>query len=520
MHHVRLYCVFLACSSFATTASGLCFGHRRLAGQGIFSFSHPSSIFRGRPRRRLREVSLPLGCDTREIIDSFADASNKCSESKDGKGGSSFFKPQVGPFSFKGKHKWLGGAVDDKGCIYGIPSHSSEVICLAPDEDGVEYQVRTIPLPTAVAKGKFKWLRGIICKGYLYGIPAWAAAGVLRVDIDGLWGRRDVKEKEIVTILPLPADLQAGNTDFGGDDAPSRWLWHGAALNANKTAIYCIPSNAMSVLKIDLDKNTTSSLPIPLDLPSLKCTNKWYGGLLGDDGCIYGVPYAAAGVLQVNTNTDTVAVLGDYGLQKYNWHGGVKRGPNIFCFPAHSPNILKIDTTRSATECKGQSKLSEIKIQRAPYDKDTVTRYKWLGGCVGSDRAIYGVPSDASSILRIDETDQATTFGSVSGEKNKYQGGVLGRDGYVYAVPSNAKHVLRIDTRPESWIEDKNDRSKATIIGDLPPLKDKWQGGFTGKDGSIFAIPENFDKILELTPPTPRGGKGDCEDDRVSVCYL
>ena len=85
------------------------------------------------------------------------------------------------------------------GCIYGIPSHATETICLSPphlpsphensdipDEDGVagEYQVRTIPLPLESVLplcqangGRFKWLRGVVCDGYLYGIPAWSTAG-------------------------------------------------------------------------------------------------------------------------------------------------------------------------------------------------------------------------------------------------------------------------------------------------------------------------------------------------------
>ena len=35
--------------------------------------------------------------------------------------------------TFVGKHKWLGGAVDPStGKIYGIPSHSHQIICITP----------------------------------------------------------------------------------------------------------------------------------------------------------------------------------------------------------------------------------------------------------------------------------------------------------------------------------------------------------------------------------------------------
>ena len=122
-----------------------------------------------------------------------------------GGGGASPAPQMAAVIEFPGRHKWLGGAVDEfDGCIYGIPSHATETICLSPphlpspysengfipdpDESEVsgEYQVRTIPLPPESVLplcqangGRFKWLRGVVCDGYLYGIPAWATAGVL-----------------------------------------------------------------------------------------------------------------------------------------------------------------------------------------------------------------------------------------------------------------------------------------------------------------------------------------------------
>ena len=61
-----------------------------------------------------------------------------------------------------------------------------------------------------------------------------------------------------------------------------------------------------------------------------------------------------------------------------------------------------------------------------------------LGGSHGADGCIYGMPSDATTILRIDpERNEATTFGTVDGGRNKWQGGVLSSvDGCVYAGES------------------------------------------------------------------------------------
>lgn len=413
----------------------------------------------------------------------------------------------------KGKHKWLGGAVDSYGCIWGIPSNAQDIICLAPSSGNGEYQVHKIPLPSEVSKGKFKWLRGIICDGYLYGIPAWSNAGILRVDIDSYWKRRESPRMgDIVQILKLPdyynfLNITSKELDKNIDgEYPTRWLWHGAALNKEKNAIYAIPSNAHHVLKLDLSTFETKLLSIPVTKTPITQTNKWYGGILGNDNAIYGVPYAAAGVLRIDANNDSVQLIGEesFHVAHYNWHGGIKSPKNgkIYCFPAHNSHVLSIDT--NVNHSGKESSLELLPIHRASYDKDTVTKYKWLGGALGADGNIYGMPSDASSILLVDtETNYVSTFGELSGEKNKYQGGTLSsKNGYVYAIPSNSQNVLCINTNPDS--DGLNANGKAIEIGYIPKRKDKFQGGFEGSDGSIYCIPENFDRILKVFPN--RGG--------------
>ena len=471
-----------------------------------------------------------------------------------------------------------------------------------------EYQVRTIPLPPESVLpvcqangGRFKWLRGVVCDGYLYGIPAWATAGVLRVDIAALWGRRrrggeEGAEEEkaggsggaracspsdAVRILPLPLDTFAGNDGEdggggvgggGGRDrvgaSGRRWLWHGASLDRGRTAIYCIPSNATSVLKVDLNTMKCSLLRLLESSTPVDVTNKWYGGLLGGDDAVYGVPYAASGVLRIDCRTNAVTILGEFGFREYNWHGGVKAGNGcIYAHPAHSSYALKIDTSPRRPppassvvadpndddendDDDGEGRLTLLPIRRASYDTDRVTRYKWLGGALGADGNVYNMPSDASSILVIDtKTDMATTFGYVEEGKNKWQGGVCARNGFVYAVPADAGTVLQIDTRPIVGDDDgggmggrggerreEDMRGRVRLVGDLPLETDKWQGGFAGRDGCIYAIPENFHRIMKLTPSRPEdvydadsngeggggggGAGGGMERDEVAIDFL
>ncbi len=110
--------------------------------------------------------------------------------------------------------------------------------------------------------------------------------------------------------------------------------------------------------------------------------------------------------------------------------------------------------------------------------------------------SIYGMPSDATTILRIDPIkNEATTFGKVSDAINKWQGGVLSTvDNCVYAVPADMDCVLRIDTDPDTPLE-------IHLVGEgFQNIEDKWQGGFMACDERIYAIPENINNVMVITP--------------------
>ena len=181
------------------------------------------------------------------------------------------------PGLMPGSHKHLGGAYDETdGCIYGVPANAKSILCMYPsknDDDNCGYQMTTIPLPERIVDREMKFLRGIIAHGYLWAIPAWADA-VLCVDLDAFWGRRDLAEgqSDVVQLIPLPEEHPKA----------MRWQWHGAGINKEKTAIYCIPSNAKNVLKVDVATKTTSLIDIEYDETkypefTLDVTNKWYG---------------------------------------------------------------------------------------------------------------------------------------------------------------------------------------------------------------------------------------------------
>ncbi|KAH8050197.1 hypothetical protein JL721_11458 [Aureococcus anophagefferens] len=119
--------------------------------------------------------------------------------------------------------------------------------------------------------------------------------------------------------------------------------------------------------------------------------------------------------------------------------------------------------------------------------------WKWHGGCVTADGCVWGIPSNSASVLKIapkSGVGGADVVATVTGPNNlplrggrhrtddkyKYLGGVVAKDGRVYCIPSDADRVLRIDPAT----------SEATYVGlDLSHLADgqsrgqnKWQNGY------------------------------------------
>jgi hypothetical protein len=338
------------------------------------------------------------------------------------------------------------------------------------NHSGGYYRMKCIELPPSVRGTSYKWLRGIVAHGCLWAIPSWADA-VLCVDLDAYWDRRRLRTAaataatcsptttdEIVQLLPLPpehhwyaqqqqqqnenvaAAIAAASSPSSSSSQqqqqeeeamppqPQQWQWHGAGMNKEGTAIFCIPCNARHVLKVDLIAKATSLIPIdgydPSAYPNfaLEGTNKWYGGIVGADDCVYGIPYGTCAVLRIDCANGSATLVGpDYGATRYNWHGGIQVNGKIYAHPSHADTVLVIDTNPGVA---GDGNIcSELPIHhRAPDgdDADRRKKYKWLGGAVGADGNIYCPACDASAVLRIDTaTDVCTTFGFAGADKNK-----------------------------------------------------------------------------------------------------
>lgn len=305
-------------------------------------------------------------------------------------------KPRLGNVDpLHGRHKWLGGAVNRDGTsIYAIPAHATQVLKITPKLHGGGESTQVIgerPL-----HGNYKYLRAILAHdNMIYGVPCFA--------------------KKVIKIDPVTSKV----TQFGENLPAGEWMWHGGAIAPCGT-IYGVPCNAEAVLKIC---PSTEEVSLIGTLP--KGRNKWYGALLGRDGCVYGMAYKAKGVLRINPRTDDVRVIGDF-QESFKWHGGtVGVDGCIYAFPSHADTVLRITPPSVCPADDGAHgvTLQELELSSRCDPTTMIGKYKWGGGATDREGNIFGIPSDAQCVLRLDpRTGEVITFGQLPDDHNKWQG--------------------------------------------------------------------------------------------------
>ena len=106
--------------------------------------------------------------------------------------------------------------------------------------------------------------------------------------------------------------------------------------------IYCVPSDAEYVLRIDPAKGEAVEIGESLQGKVGYESNKWQNGFVAGDGRIYGIPLKADSVLCVEPDTERVYTVGS-GLAGFDkWEGGVLAGGAVYCMPLKSKHVLRI----------------------------------------------------------------------------------------------------------------------------------------------------------------------------------
>lgn len=132
--------------------------------------------------------------------------------------------------------------------------------------------------------GEFKWLRGVEIPSHVMGrkddgslaYPAGCCLALPCNSENGCVLKIDPETSEVthfITGQPIP------NVEEG-------WLYHGGNLDEEDGFVYAIPASAPRVMKINARNETTEYIG-----PEYQGKAKWYGGITGSDGCIYGIPH-------------------------------------------------------------------------------------------------------------------------------------------------------------------------------------------------------------------------------------
>jgi len=241
----------------------------------------------------------------------------------------------IGP-SFPGRQSWFGGIIGSDDCIYGIPHNQVGVLKIDPsnDEVSVLMQENGEPLPS----GEWKWHGGLAAGHKIFGYPNNADT-VLVIN---------VKEQRVYTVGDASM-LKSGRHRIPQD---GRYKYLGGALSLDEKYTYLFPCDAERVLKIH---NETDELELigPLLLDG---ENKYQNGFVSEiDGCLYGIPQRATGILRIDPTDDHVDVMscGEKMIDtKDKFEGGVMGLDGaMYCIPLRTKTCVKIIPASKESTC-------------------------------------------------------------------------------------------------------------------------------------------------------------------------
>jgi hypothetical protein len=287
-----------------------------------------------------------------------------------------------------------------------------------------------------------------------------------------------------VTVTAVSKEPSVTIGKFGASISGTEAKWWGGVMGPDNK-IYGIPFNAADILIIDPLTNTATRSTMGANISG---SNKWASGCLGPDGKIYCAPFSAPDVLVIDPVAGT-AVRTNFGLDlsgSVKWAGAVVGADNkIYFIPRNSTNILIIDpATGTAT--------------RSNLGADLTGSNKWSGGILAVNGKIYGVPRDALDILIIDPaagTASRSNLGAAFTNSHKYADGILAANGKIYAIPwTNSPAILIID--PET-----NTASLNTMGANLS-VSSGWSEAILGPQGKIYTVPYKTSDMLIIDPAT------------------
>eukprot|EP00934_Nitzschia_sp_Nitz4_P005219 Nitzschia sp. Nitz4//scaffold357_size15932//14071//15789//NITZ4_008876-RA/size15932-processed-gene-0.28-mRNA-1//1//CDS//3329548986//5209//frame0 len=259
----------------------------------------------------------------------------------------------------------------------------------------------------------------------------------------------------------------------------------------------------------------------------------YLGGEVGCDGHIYCIPGHQPQVLKIDTHQDIIRPIGPHLVSNgrlYKWLRGLVVGEYIYGLPCHAEHILRIHVPSQQVD------LIDIPFEEFYKDPKEAKEqremvWKYHGGAIcPMDGCIYAIPQRSHHVLKINPMtnplrtdkegakDEVSFVGPAFPGKCKWYGGILGKqDGAIYGIPQNASGVLRItptevsvhgqDVIAEEHVElteslqepeTDNYATEHGLFGNH-----KWHGGAAAHNGDIVCVPANANSVLCITPGCP-----------------
>ena len=240
----------------------------------------------------------------------------------------------IGPDFGDGHQKWFGGILGVDGCVYGIPHNATSVLKINPHHKD---ECTTLPLDdnnnSNNGFGRWKWHGGVAAGDKIYGFPN-NADEVLVVH---------VPDQRVYTVGDASI-LQSGRHRIPQD---GRYKYLGGASTLDGSMVYLFPCDAERVLKIHTETDRLELIGPPL----LEGENKFQNGFVARDGCLYGIPQRALGILRIDPTTDHVDIMpcqDNMAQTKDKFEGGVVGGDGcIYCMPLRAKACVKIVPART-----------------------------------------------------------------------------------------------------------------------------------------------------------------------------
>lgn len=299
---------------------------------------------------------------------------------------------------------------------------------------------------------------------------------VYSVPFDALYILQICPFQKTMTLLNLCNEIkQKCNSGFWGTICTSEGILYGVPYMSNRIMRYDLNNHNNGLIGPDLQTFTELNNP-----------RHYIGGVIDRSGkIIVFIPYDANHVMLLDTESENVSFIGEtYRNISGKWAGGVLANDgHIYCFPASSNKVLKINTVNKTT--------SEINI---PVDVNDVTRDKWIGGVTRDKEKIYSAPFNHNSILCIDSVNQDVTLIDIPAISNYeikrlWIGGSVSLNNDIYFFPYDAPGVLKFLPGDATTF----------LIDDMQmDLQHKFSGSVTTRSGKIIPAPCNSSQLAIL----------------------